>query len=496
MEFTSVSPDLIRGKVDTMILKCLQDRDLYGLEICNLIQDASGGTYILKKPTLYSALRRLEGKKFVKGYDVLTYGIKRRYYKLTELGKNSFAHKKEDWRYSKDVVDNLLYDQIDRYRFRAGHGIEGEGSLGTTLHNIEKAEEDIQGAQSRARGLGLETSTLAAIALEEFVSTIKKEEDEKEEQASIQQVSTGDYAVTTSGTGTNVIQYFIQGDYISGSANFNKTSLPPASMNKGFSLPLVSSQGNESVEVLPFILAQTQTEIEKEYPKKEPFPELNTQPPPIMMESYFQPQPNPVRQSTPDLESYVTPSEYIVWTPQTPIKPIPNYAEVISEPANESENVHIKPFTRHYSEEKRGVFVLYNRLRLGSSALASALLVLFLVASWISLKTIYTTAEQAMFTLSYVAIGVYFFVYLAVFIAYPMQKRLSGNYNKELLIRTAISFSLTILIVGANIITGFGSRDLTENIVFLIVPATLASVFLLEGISIYALKKAKLFSAE
>ena len=57
---SSISADLIRGHINTIILRSLYDRDKYGYEIINEINEKSHGQYTLKQPTLYSALKRLE----------------------------------------------------------------------------------------------------------------------------------------------------------------------------------------------------------------------------------------------------------------------------------------------------------------------------------------------------------------------------------------------------------------------------------------------------
>ena len=59
-ENNSISSDLIRGHINTIILRTLYDGDKYGYEIINEIEEKSKGQYSLKQPTLYSALKRLE----------------------------------------------------------------------------------------------------------------------------------------------------------------------------------------------------------------------------------------------------------------------------------------------------------------------------------------------------------------------------------------------------------------------------------------------------
>ena len=74
-----------RGSVYTIILKALQSGDKYGYEICKEIEEKSKGAYILKQPSLYSGLKRLEAQKDVYSYwgdsDI---GGRRHYYSLTE----------------------------------------------------------------------------------------------------------------------------------------------------------------------------------------------------------------------------------------------------------------------------------------------------------------------------------------------------------------------------------------------------------------------------
>lgn len=55
-----LSSDLLRGHVDTMILKLLQSGDKYGYEISKLIYTNSNEQYEIKEATMYSSLKRLE----------------------------------------------------------------------------------------------------------------------------------------------------------------------------------------------------------------------------------------------------------------------------------------------------------------------------------------------------------------------------------------------------------------------------------------------------
>ena len=53
-----ISSDLIRGHINTIILRSLYDGDKYGYDIINEIEKKSGGMYSLKQPILPSSLTR------------------------------------------------------------------------------------------------------------------------------------------------------------------------------------------------------------------------------------------------------------------------------------------------------------------------------------------------------------------------------------------------------------------------------------------------------
>lgn len=71
-----------------LILLELKGGDKYGLEITKSIEKRSNGRIVIKQPTLYTILKKLEKSKFISSYwldsDI---GGKRHYYKITENGK-------------------------------------------------------------------------------------------------------------------------------------------------------------------------------------------------------------------------------------------------------------------------------------------------------------------------------------------------------------------------------------------------------------------------
>ncbi len=111
---SSISADLIRGHINTIILRALYERDKYGYEIMNDIEAKSHGQYTLKQPTLYSALKRLETQGYIKAYwkkDDVTAGGRRKYFTLTEIGKEMTEKNLAEWEYSRTIIDNLISDR-------------------------------------------------------------------------------------------------------------------------------------------------------------------------------------------------------------------------------------------------------------------------------------------------------------------------------------------------------------------------------------------------
>lgn len=113
-EASSISSDLIRGHINTIILRALYERDKYGYEIMNDIEQKSHGQYSLKQPTLYSALKRLETQGYIKAYwktDEVSSGGRRKYFTLTESGKEITEKNLAEWEYSRTIIDSLISDR-------------------------------------------------------------------------------------------------------------------------------------------------------------------------------------------------------------------------------------------------------------------------------------------------------------------------------------------------------------------------------------------------
>ena len=104
-----LSSDLLRGHTDTIILGLLVTGDKYGYEISKLVQERSGQAYELKEATMYSSLKRLERDRHITSYwGDETQGGRRKYYRITPLGKELHQSNKQSWEQAKHILETLL----------------------------------------------------------------------------------------------------------------------------------------------------------------------------------------------------------------------------------------------------------------------------------------------------------------------------------------------------------------------------------------------------
>ena len=99
----------LKGNIETIILCALFNGDKYGYEIAKEIKDRTQNQYEIKQPTLYTYLKRLETQDLILSYwGAESNGGRRRYYKLTELGKLHCQTFMNEWQYHKTVMENLV----------------------------------------------------------------------------------------------------------------------------------------------------------------------------------------------------------------------------------------------------------------------------------------------------------------------------------------------------------------------------------------------------
>ena len=107
-----INSDIIRGHLESVILKLIIERDMYGYEISNCITERTKNRFNIKEATLYSIVGRLQKKELIESYlGEKTHGGKRRYYKITTLGLAYYKTKLSEWKELKEVLQTLLEDK-------------------------------------------------------------------------------------------------------------------------------------------------------------------------------------------------------------------------------------------------------------------------------------------------------------------------------------------------------------------------------------------------
>ena len=105
----SIDKSLLTGSTTVLILKLLEEKDMYGYEMISNLAKKSNHTFDLKAGTLYPLLHNLEKNGIVESYEESTASERtRKYYHLTEKGKDVLKIKEKEWHEYSTAVDRVL----------------------------------------------------------------------------------------------------------------------------------------------------------------------------------------------------------------------------------------------------------------------------------------------------------------------------------------------------------------------------------------------------
>lgn len=104
-----ISSDIIRGHLDAIILRLIYEKDRYGYEISNEIAARAKDQFKIKEATLYAVLQRLVKRELIESYlgDV-SFGSRRRYYRITSLGKAYLEEEIRNWHDARDIINIFM----------------------------------------------------------------------------------------------------------------------------------------------------------------------------------------------------------------------------------------------------------------------------------------------------------------------------------------------------------------------------------------------------
>lgn len=100
-----MNTQLKKGILDMLVLAMLEHTDRYGFE---LVERVSRHVEIAER-TIYPLLKRLRDDEYVTTYlQESSSGPPRKYYRLTDAGRNYLADTKAQWMEMRSAVDRLL----------------------------------------------------------------------------------------------------------------------------------------------------------------------------------------------------------------------------------------------------------------------------------------------------------------------------------------------------------------------------------------------------
>ncbi|MCM1181772.1 MAG: PadR family transcriptional regulator [Roseburia sp.] len=104
----AIDKSLISGSTAMLLLRLLEDKDMYGYEMIENLEKRSNNVFQLKAGTLYPLLHSLEEKRCLTSYERAVNGKMRKYYSLTREGRKYLSLKKEEWNEYRTAVSDVL----------------------------------------------------------------------------------------------------------------------------------------------------------------------------------------------------------------------------------------------------------------------------------------------------------------------------------------------------------------------------------------------------
>ena len=94
--------------IEFLILAIIDREDSYGYEISQTIKLAAN----IKESTLYPILKKLEKAGYMTTYSQEYQGRKRKYYSITQEGKEQLQFLNEEWLTYKETLDGILEGRL------------------------------------------------------------------------------------------------------------------------------------------------------------------------------------------------------------------------------------------------------------------------------------------------------------------------------------------------------------------------------------------------
>jgi DNA-binding PadR family transcriptional regulator len=106
---SGIERELKRGSLELIVLHLLEAGEAYGYEIVTKLTTQTNGALGVTDGTLYPVLYRLERAGFVAvRWDTPERGVPRKYYRLTDEGREELARLRGEWNAFASAMARLL----------------------------------------------------------------------------------------------------------------------------------------------------------------------------------------------------------------------------------------------------------------------------------------------------------------------------------------------------------------------------------------------------
>lgn len=512
-----VSSDLIRGNVDTIVLKCLQIGDMYGLEICDLVKRASGGTYSLKQPTLYSSLKRLERQKLIQGYwKDSAIGGRRHYYKLSDTGLSKLSDKKGNWSDAKGVIDTLVGDlrqrreeMLDEQASDAAEVAErlASGNAGNQqitrsakspmIPSIDSMMEANDGTPKVLAEPAVKEADKNVLNVHSLITEILREPDSMtskylgaatlapiphyDSDTESAQVTTIPLSNRKETTPTKLKPYIFN-------TEFNAETVPVDAVLSKAETDIEKVENNEIVaqtakeDVAEAVLVKDKKEtagIPISFKPKAAAQQLSMDGEILDTE----------HEVVPRFAKYLSPDDYARAMTTT------RSGTRVAGKLVAANDIFIKPYQKQGAPKFGRGYVYLSKLRVVGALLVALAIAGALFAVRLATKP-HTDGENAFFTIAFIILAGYIGVHAVVFAVSPKTTRKTKIKWENAVLRLGLFIAFVIVIMGVNVLGGFNLTNTAEYFVYWVVPCLLVSAIILEGGINFLLVKLKIFATQ
>lgn len=103
-----IESELMRGAGPAAVLRLLEQREMYGYELVEALQERTEGVLAMGQSTLYPLLYNLESKGLIKGsWKTADSGRRRKYYGLTAKGRRQLESHQQQWQKLFGAMEGL-----------------------------------------------------------------------------------------------------------------------------------------------------------------------------------------------------------------------------------------------------------------------------------------------------------------------------------------------------------------------------------------------------